>query len=587
LSLPKKTFSGGRTGAERAGPILTIVTILFVIVACEPCAIADEREAVDIPAGKVEDVMRLPSVNVQANRIEEFGFRTSGMIAIPGPSYFLVSEVLPNTAAAKAGLRPGELIEGFDGRKLSVLSLALRFKKTQDRKMAELAAGKTGVTWSLEVRAPGATQTQTVTMVLPSPPPHWGAAKWSAPAGRSPILVTEPGPLAGRAAQVMENGIWAVLPFGMRLMGVPPVHVSPLTGYEWRIVQPSGSHRIWVTQARGKTEILLDYSSREFGAGVFVTSPSGALEKALCRGPARKGEVASELPWEDVRARFQAEVGFWLTGVGRVTGRWPFEALSGGAEDIAMSAKADQGAPGPLSSGFLRLPLADAAQKALFSDALGKVGLDDDQWAYTETSQEFDDKHVTTVRMDPSKPPSERCTLLKVDGKAPGAAYIRRWRLEAPGATAILGELPSISSIVDVDAVRVFADENTAIVFELPVKGPSGKFSADKFQALFRVNKTQRAFEDFSVKLRDALRVGGVIKVTDAGMEVRFQTFDPTSVPQPVLLSAGAGARVMLVKFSRRFQVTRTDFTRVNPFDGGVSAQKEPPPPVPAPIPGN
>ena len=587
MSLPKKSISGGRAGADCAGLILTIVTVLFAIVACEPCASADEREAVDIPAGKVEDVMRLPSVNVQANRIEEFGFRTSGMIAIPGPSYLLVSEVLPNTAAAKAGLRPGELIEGYDGRKLSVLSLALRFKKTQERKLSELAAGKTGVTWSLEVRDPGATQTRTVTMVLPSPPPHWGAATWSAPTGRSPILIKEPGPLAERAAQVMENGIWAVLPFGNRLMGAPPVNVSPLTGYEWRIVQPAGSHRIWVTQSRGKTEILLEYSSQMLGSGVFLSSPSGALEKALCRGPAIKGEVAAELPWDDVRARFQAEVGFWLTGVGRVTGRWPFEALSGGAENIAMSTKTDQGARGPLASGFLKLPLADPAQKALFSDALGKVGLDDDQWAFTETSREFDDDHVTTVRVDPSKPPSERCTLLKVDGKAPKAAYILHWRQEAPGAPGVLGELPSISSIVDVDAVRVFADENTAIVFELPVKGTGGGFSADKFQALFRVNKTQRAFEDFSVKLRDAFRVGGVINVTDAGMEVRFQSFDPTSVPQPVLLSAGAGARVMLVKFSRLFKATRTDFTRVNPFDGGVSAQEEPPPPIPAPIPGS
>ena len=582
MSLPKKTISDGRIGAYRGRLIVTILAVLLVAAACEPRAFAGDSETADIPSGELEDVTRLPSVNVKASRIEEFGFRTSGMIALPGPSYFLVSEVLPNTAAAKAGLRPGELIEGFDGRKLSILSLVLRFKKTQERKLSELAAGKTGVTWSLEVRAPGAKETRTVTMVLPSPPPHWGATKWTMPVGRAPILIKEPGPLAERAAQVMKNGIWAVLPFGYGLMGAPPVYVSPLTGYEWRIVQPSGSHQIWVTQARGKTEILLAYSSQKLGSGTFLTSPSGALEKAYCRDSAKKGEKPAELPWEDVRVRFQTEVAFWLTGVGQVTGRWPFEALSGGTEGISMSAigdrmstKAGQGASGPLSSGFLKLPLANAAQKALFSDALGKVGLNDDQWAYTETSREFDDEHMTTVRVDPSKPLSERCTLLKVDGKTPGAAYIRRWRQEAPGAPAILGELPSISSIVDVDAVRVFADENTAIVFELPVKGSSEGFSADKFQALFRVNKTQRAFEDFSVKLRDAVRVGGAIKVTDAAMEVRFQTFDPTSVPQPVLLSAGAGARVMFVKFSRIFKATRTDFTRVSPFDDGASAQKD------------
>lgn len=42
------------------------------------------------------------------------------------------------------------------------------------------------------------------------------------------------------------------------------------------------------------------------------------------------------------------------------------------------------------------------------------------------------------------------------------------------------------------------------------------------------------AFEDFSVKLREAVRVAGAAKVTEAGLEVRFQTLDPAFAPQPV-----------------------------------------------------
>jgi len=62
-------------------------------------------------------------------------------------------------------------------------------------------------------------------------------------------------------------------------------------------------------------------------------------------------------------------------------------------------------------------------------------------------------------------------------------------------------------------------------------------------------------------------RVAGVVKVTDAGLEMRFETFDPALAPQPVLLKAGGGARVLLVNIARSFEATRTDFKQVVPFD--------------------
>ena len=129
-----------------------------------------------------------------------------------------------------------------------------------------------------------------------------------------------------------------------------------------------------------------------------------------------------------------------------------------------------------------------------------------------------------------------------------------------------LGELPALAEVVDLNEVRVFADEPTAVVFELPVKAANAEFPAEKFQARFRVNKTQRGFEDFSVRLREPLRVAGIAKVTDAGLEARFQTLDPACAPQPVMLKMGGGVRVLFVKVSRSFEVTRTDFQRMVPY---------------------
>ncbi|ATC65008.1 hypothetical protein CMV30_14115 [Nibricoccus aquaticus] len=517
---------------------------------------------------ELEDLEHLPAFNVKADRLEEFGFRAGGMIAIPGPSYAWVREVFPNTAASKAGLRPGDIILKVDGKKRSLFSL-MRADKAQDKKWAELAAGKKSVSWVFEVRDPVTKETRTVTMIVPSPAPHWGSVMWSTPEGRTPAVVKESGPLAGRAAEILDNGIWTKWE-GVAFLNVPKTEKAPVLGYEWRIVEGAERHRMWVTQQRGKTEIVFERRSPVIGNVLFLTTPAGMLANTRYSPPKKNKKM--KLSSEELEAAFQTEMDFWLTKVGRVSGRWPFEALSGagGAGDIAIVRRDIQESTAVVavrSASFLALPVAEEAQRAMFADALGKVGADAECWAYTEISRGFGDDRVTTVRIDPSKPEAERSTLLMVDGKKPGAAVFQQWRDEGRGVPETLGELPEISSVVDVNDVRVFADEARAVVFELPLKTTSAEFPSDKVQALFRVNKAQRAFENFSVKLREAVRVAGVAKVTDAGFEVRFQSFDPALAPQPVLLKTGGAARVLLVKLKRGFETKRTDFVRVLPFE--------------------
>ncbi len=507
-----------------------------------------------------EDILTLPPMQVKGVPTEEFGFRITGVLAIPGPSYVMIREVLPNTAAAKAGLRPGELVSKIDGKTTSLFTGAFKLNKMRQLHWTPPANGPKSLTFSLEVHAPGSTDVRTVTMVLPSPAPHWGGERWTAPAGRIPAVVPEAGPLASLTREVLDNGIWSVLQ-DESLLGAASRFAAPVLGYEWTVESPSGWHRIWVTRQRGKTEILL-----QRGANRFVTSPSGAMDKARCTGPKVDGKRI-ELSTEEIRARFQTELDFWLTKVGRVTGRWPFEALPGKETAAAGPAGGGPGtASAPLAASFLKLPVATAAQKELFFDAMGRIGSDEGGWAFTETSRSLADDRVTTVRFDPSKPPAESCTLLKVDGKDPKPDYLQQWRSEGHGVVAGLGELPALAEVVDLNEVRVFADEPTAVVFELPVKAANAEFPAEKFQARFRVNKTQRGFEDFSVRLREPLRVAGIAKVTDAGLEARFQTLDPACAPQPVMLKMGGGVRVLFVKVSRSFEVTRTDFQRMVPY---------------------
>jgi len=521
------------------------------------------------PERPIDDVTILPAFSVKGDRMEDLGLRLHVLVGIPTSINRLsVAEVFPNTAAAKAGLRPGEWIDMIDGKSVglgTLLSIGFKPQKLQDRMWAELARGKASVTLSLEVRAPRAKESRTVILRLPSAGPRWGSEKWSPPEGRAAAVVKEAGPLAGLAREILDNGIWS--------------GSYDHTGYEWRIVQLAGGRRIWVSQPEGRTEIRLEHRSPETGRSEFSTSPSGAMDKARCEAPKIDGK-RREFSAEEIRAQFAEEIDFWLHKVGRVTGHWPFEALSGetavitsvghGLRSSPSPAPATSG-PGknnaPQAESFPKLPAATAEQKRLFSDALGKIGLDAEGWAFTETSRSPADDHVTTVRFDPSKPPAERSTLLKVDGKDPKPAYLQQWRNEGHGPLPGLGELPPLSSVVAGEDARIYADETAAVLFELPVKAANTEFPPDKFLARFRVNKTSRGFEDFSVKLREAMSVAGIAKVTDAGFEARFQTFDPALAPQPVGLKMGGGVRVLLVKFSRSFEVTRTDFKRVEPFD--------------------
>jgi len=151
---------------------------------------------------------------------------------------------------------------------------------------------------------------------------------------------------------------------------------------------------------------------------------------------------------------------------------------------------------------------------------------------------------------------------------------LQQWRDDGGDTPKPLGEIPPFASLVDLTNLRVLQDEPAALVFELPTKSGGAEFPAEKFQALFRVNKTRRSFEHVTVKLRDSFRIGGVVQVTEAGVELRFHTLDPALPPQPVLLKAGGGARVLLVIFSRSFEATCGDFSRVTPFEEAAAPAK-------------
>jgi hypothetical protein len=554
----------------------------------EPAATKEETAAEgEDDAAENDGVVSMAAYNAKADRIEDFGLRVHSALyheeRRPNLVTFwfadfapMISSVLPNTAASKAGLQPGERILKSEGQStvggpFSTAKLG-KWYKIQKKKWAEVAAGKKNVTWTLEIESPKTNMVRTVKLVVPTPPPHWGSAIWQPPEGRSPSVVAEPGPLAECSRAVLDNGVWllvhssagAVLEQNTTLLSQ-----SLATGYEWRIGnRQQGLHRIFVTQFRGRTDVILETYSPSSGTRIYLTAPSGALEKAWLRN--RKG--TGEVPLEEARIGFENELDFWTTKVGKVSGRWPFEVKPGydaNAIFAVLAAKdgvSPSDAPRPFAQEFLKLPAATEAQQAMFSDAYGKLGAEQDRWAYTETSRGIEDKRVTVTRVDPSKVEGERCVLLSLNGKSPTPAEVQQWRDEGGDLPKALGNIPPLTSIVDLKDLRVFKEETAAVVFELPIRNGNADFPTEKFQALFRVNKTYRSFEDIVVKMRESFRVAGVVKITEAGLQARFQTLDPAHPPQPVLLKGGGAARILLVKIARDFETTRAEFKRVEPY---------------------
>jgi hypothetical protein len=161
-----------------AGPLVAVAQEPSTAERSESAPTSSAADA----AASGDDVVALGAFNVKADRVEDFGFRVSDstltiIVIVPHLEPPFITEVLPNTAAAKAGLQPGDRILKSDGRSAaSSFFSGGKWSKLMAAKNAEAASGKKAVTWTLEIQPRGEKATRTVTLTLPTPPPHWGSS---------------------------------------------------------------------------------------------------------------------------------------------------------------------------------------------------------------------------------------------------------------------------------------------------------------------------------------------------------------------------------------------------------------------------
>jgi hypothetical protein len=239
----------------------------------------------------------------------------------------------------------------------------------------------------------------------------------------------------------------------------------------------------------------------------------------------------------------------------------------------------------------------------ILRDALLKEAVESGRWAYTETSLTKatmgKPRGQTVIRFDPSKPYAEQYTPLKINGKEPTEAQRKRYRKKGdrrgetltpavppdganPVPPAGMNAAPRAtvggqSITVDLDHVTVASEDATSLTYELPYKGIGEEgVPRDKLQILLRINRERRVIENVKLKLKEAVRVKLIAKLNALESRLDFTTIDPQFAPQMTSISSTAAAGILFTKVDFTFELKRTDFQRVKPYNERLGAKMGP-----------
>jgi hypothetical protein len=222
-----------------------------------------------------------------------------------------------------------------------------------------------------------------------------------------------------------------------------------------------------------------------------------------------------------------------------------------------------------------------AAIPARLEGALQQIADNYDRWAYTQIVVEKDAKGQISdkaiVRFDPSRPYAEQYTPIAIDDQPPSPRQRRKYRRqgekrgrkidEAAGEGA--GEIrKTLGELMDFKHATVAAEDDRSVTYEVPLKHDSDRrLPPEKFRVTARVSKTTGSFETIDVRLRESMRTDLVVKITSGVGRLEFTPVAP-SFPSALTQVHGSGAgSILLVPVGRSYDMVRTDFVRVKPYN--------------------
>ena len=232
-------------------------------------------------------------------------------------------------------------------------------------------------------------------------------------------------------------------------------------------------------------------------------------------------------------------------------------------------------------------PVTDTAVPPLLLDALTKLSQDFDRWAYTETRVSTDPrgkpKGETIVRFDPSKPYAEQYMPLKIDGQPPTERQVSNYQKrgerrgdrlireeaagKSPGPDLPRFRFEGDNTAIDLGHATIVSETQTSVTFNVPLRNDGrGTLPVEKLELLARVNKEQRAFENVSLRVREAFRVKLLLKVKGGTANVDFAVVDPKFMPVVTSVAGEGAASILFFQFGGSFELKRTDIRRVKPY---------------------
>ena len=230
---------------------------------------------------------------------------------------------------------------------------------------------------------------------------------------------------------------------------------------------------------------------------------------------------------------------------------------------------------------------ATAAEASLLMDALQKTAGDLPRWAYTETRVIRDEKgkikSEAVVRYDPSKPYAEQWRPISINGKAPAAKDLDKYRKMGERAQRrderIERGLPdpsrrSLGELIDPRTARVVRDDGARIIFEIPLrKDGNDRFPPEKFEVLARIERASGALENIAVRLRESFRSKLILKVKSGDGTLDFERVDAKYPPTLTAIRGDASASIMFVSVGGELELKRTEFRHVKPFNERFDVQ--------------
>jgi hypothetical protein len=189
-------------------------------------------------------------------------------------------------------------------------------------------------------------------------------------------------------------------------------------------------------------------------------------------------------------------------------------------------------------------------------------------WAYTQTTVRGDES--TVERFDPSRPPAGQWTLLRHNGRAPGADELGKYVKFKAASAAPLAQAAFQKSDIDPGSIALVHDGADAAGFACAFRSESA--GSDKMlghlRLLLTVHKQPAYVERFTIELLAPYSPVLGVRMNALTVQMNFSPPGPDRPSLPAASTSEFTGRIFFFPTGETLRVTFTEFTHTGPPAG-------------------